>query len=223
MTKWVMVALSVGLACSASSLRGQEYSVEVIHEAAPADELSADVAAALAPTGVRVLEDGKRVVWEIWPAKRWQVEADFEPTAARLYPLVPGELIGVARLPRRGADFRDQTLGRGVYTLRYALQPIDGNHVGTSPTRDFFLLLPAGDDPSPAPLDTETMQEVSAKAAESSHPAMICLQKITDDAQPPAIRLLEDRQWWVLRLAGAVDDDGKPLPVDLVVVGHAAE
>jgi hypothetical protein len=223
MMKWVMAALSVGLACSAPSLRGQEYTVEVINEPAPADELSADVAAQLAQTGVRVLQDGTRAVWEIWPAKRWQVETGFEPTAARLYPFVPGELIGVARLPRRGADFRDQTLGRGVYTLRYALQPIDGNHVGTSPTRDFFLLLPAGDDPSPAPLDTETMQETSAKAAGSSHPAMICLQKLGDDAQPPAVRLLENQEWWVLRLAGTAGDDGKPLSVDLVVVGHAAE
>jgi hypothetical protein len=210
-------------ALSGMTWAADEYTVETIDEPMAADELAAEIAEQLAPTGYRVIQDGGRALWEIWPAKKWTLEADFAANAERLYGFEPGQLMGVARLRRRGADFRDQTLSRGVYTLRYALQPVDGNHVGTSPTRDFLLLVRAEDDTSVAPIEAETLQEASATAAGSSHPAMLCLQKLSDDAQAPALRYLEDRELWVLRLAGTAGDDGAPLPIDLVVVGHAAE
>ena len=86
-----------------------------------------------------------------------------------------------------------------------------------------MLLVQAENDPSPEPMAEEALLEASAEAAGSSHPAMICLQKLNDGAQAPALRYLADREWWVLRLANAAGDDGAALPVDIVVVGHAVE
>jgi hypothetical protein len=220
--RWLCLTV---LICSfaAQALWAQQYSVEPSEGPAPADVASAEIIAQLAPRGYRVTQDSGRSIWDFWPAKEWSVEAGFVGTAARQHPLAPGELIGLVVLPRRGADFRDQTLSRGAYTLRYALQPVDGNHVGTSPTQDFLLYVKAEDDPTPAAMSAEQLIEASAKAAGSSHPAMLCLQKLNDDAPAPAIRWLEEQQWAVLRITNPAQGEAAPVTLDLVIVGHAAE
>ena len=117
-------------------------------------------------------------------------------------------------------------MGRGAYTLRYALQPTDGNHEGTSPTRDFLVLVRAEDDMSAAPMDVEALLELSATAAESSHPAMLCLQQAQDAKDNGlSIRHDEANDWWLVHFSGKALANGKnhDVPVDLIVVGHANE
>ena len=220
-------------ACFAIALAGiftshvdaADYEVQLLEEAAPAEDLSEDIAAKLAPTGLRVMRGETRTVCEIWPCKEWPVKADFKPSSELLYPFQPGQLIGVLRFTRRGSDFRDQTISRGVYTLRYGLQPVDGNHEGTSPTRDFLLLVSAENDTSVEPKGLEALLEASAEAAGSSHPAMLCLQAVTAEADAPTMRHDEERDWWTLKFASNAKStkDTQQLPVELVVVGHAEE
>src|SRR2546430_15839882 len=45
-------------------------------------------------------------------------------------------LIGVITFARATTDFRGQSVKPGSYTLRYAVHPADGNHLGISPIRD---------------------------------------------------------------------------------------
>lgn len=209
--------------CLMAPVSAQDYTVERLAEPAPQDDLSEEIQAALATSGYRVANDSGRSIWEFWPAKQWQVEADFTPTPVRMYAFQPGTLIGVVRLPRRGADFRDQTISRGTYTVRYALQPVDGNHVGTSPTQDFLLMMRAEDDATFAAVETDAMLEASAAAAESSHPAMLCLQKLDEATDAPSIQHREDRDWWVVRLPNPGLEQHASPAIDIVVVGHADE
>jgi hypothetical protein len=125
---------------------------------------------------------------------------------------------------RRGSEFRDQTVSSGWYTLRFGLQPVDGNHEGTSPTRDFLLLVDAEQDDLPENWDADALNEASAEAAGSSHPAMLCLQR-TSDGSTFAIRHDEANDWWVLHVLGngVADQKSKGIPMDLIVVGHAEE
>jgi len=211
---WIGYAESFGVA--------DEYQVEVLEEAAPADDLSDSIAQHLNTKGLRV-KRGTRTLCELWTRQHWDVVDGFEATSEVHYPFKPGQLLGVIRFRRRGHDFRDQRLSRGIYTLRYAQQPVDGNHVGTSPTRDFLLLVRADQDESPDPMDAKRLLEASAEAAESAHPAMMCLRKVEDGNDPPSLRHDADRDWWILRLASKSQRDGELLPVDLVVVGHADE
>lgn len=208
------------------SLKADDYRVEVLQEAPPADELSEQVAQQLNATGFRVIRDTSRTVCDLWLCKEWSVTAGFEPTGQVLYPFKPGQLVGVIRYPRKASDFRDQDIGSGVYTMRYAQQPVDGAHVGTSPTRDFFLLVSAENDDAAAPVATDELIEKSAAAAESSHPAMLCLQRIRDPkTKSPSMRLNEEHDWWIVRLQGTASDGKKKtdLPIELVIVGTAAE
>jgi hypothetical protein len=217
-----MRTLGLGLAflfvvtCSATAA---DHRVEPLAESAPADALSTNIAATLAPEGVRVIRGESRAICDIWMCQDWPVQA-LEPGANLIYPLTPGQLVGVIRFPRKGSDFRDQDIAAGVYTLRYGQQPVDGAHVGTSPTRDFLLLLPAADDTSTDVIPYEQLADLSAKAAGTAHPCLLSLQR-TEGDQP--IRHLSDRDWWLVRLNGKITKDGqsKELPLDLVVVGQA--
>jgi hypothetical protein len=162
---------------------------------------------------------------EIWPAKEWPIAADAATSAEVLYPLTPGQVIGVIRYPRRAADFRDQEIKAGVYVLRYGQQPVDGAHVGTSPTRDFLVLLPAGKDRDPQPLDYKALTTISKEVTGTTHPAILSLQQPQEGGQPLAIREDPDHELTILRFTGKVNQGGmaKDLTLELVVVGKAAE
>jgi hypothetical protein len=198
--------------------------VESLKEAPP-KEVSADVAKVLSDTGYRVTADGK-VVCDIWLAKQWTAKARFTPTLSMLYPLEPGELIGAIRYPKRAGDFRNQQIRAGVYSVRFGLQPEDGNHVGTSMTRDFLVLLPAAKDTRPARIgDVMMLFKQSAEVTRSTHPAILAVLEVPADAKSPAVRHLEDRELWSVRLTGKskAGERTSDLPIEFVVVGHAPE
>jgi hypothetical protein len=165
--RWGCVLLL--FAAARSAVAADEYAVAAIDSGPPADAVSKDIAAELAATGLKVTS-GSKTVCEIWLAKSSAAKADFKPSDTVLYPFEPGQLIGVLRFRAKGSDFRDQEIARGTYTLRYGQQPVDGNHVGTSPTRDFLLLVSAKKDTSPKPLDEKTLVQLSAELPARSIP-----------------------------------------------------
>jgi hypothetical protein len=210
---------TIVLVFSARLAIAADHRVEPLAEPVPADAVAPELAALMNTEGVRVIRGTSRAVCDLWICQQWPVAA-FEPTGDVLYPFQPGQLIGVVRYPRKGSDFRDQEISEGVYTLRYGQQPVDGAHVGTSPTRDFLLLIPANEDKSLEPIEYETLTQLSAKVSGTAHPALLSLQR-TAGEEP--IRNVEERDWWIVRLNGNATSGGetKPLPIDLVVVGQA--
>jgi len=207
-----------------STAIGQDYSVEIINEPAKPDKVDEELVKQFSGQGYRVKRDSRRTVCEIWLCKKWEVEADFKVTEERRYPFYPGQLIGLLHFTRRGSDFRDQSFSKGWYTLRFDLQPVDGNHVGTSPTRDFLLLVAAAQDEPGKQWSQEDLLEVSAEAAGSSHPGMLCLQDPIKDSKP-RVRHHEQQDWWILHLLGkgVSNHEEHEVALDLVVAGHAAE
>ncbi len=212
-------------AVSVSVAHAAEFKAEALKQPAPADSVAADIAKTLAPTAVKVTEDGAAVC-EIWLCKQWNVKAGFKPTFQVLYPFEVGELIGVVRYAQREEDFREQRIRSGVYTLRYAYQPQDGNHIGTSDTRDFLVLLPAAADTKPARLDLQKMYDLSSKVSKSPHPAILSMLATFGKVDSlPAMRHDEDRNLWSLRVQGQAKAGEKTenLTIEFVVEGHAAE
>ncbi len=147
----------------------------------------------------------------------------FQKSETITYPLTPGSLVGVLRFVKRGADFRGQEIPSGIYTLRYADQPVDGNHVGTFETRDFLLMTPAKIDQSAAPVAEMDLFKNSAKAADSGHPAIMPLVQ-AEAGDVPGLRHLEDQDWWTARFAAKVPKGGDAatgkLPLELIVVAR---
>jgi hypothetical protein len=206
-------------------LAAQEYKVEKLESAAPGDELAPEIAAQLSPAGFKLMKGETRTVCEIWLAKEWPIAADAKVGGDVIYPLTPGQLIGVARYPRKASDFRDQDIPSGVYTLRYGQQPVDGAHVGTSPTRDFLVVVPAAADKNPAVMDYKTLVAAGKETAGSAHPAILSLQRPGESKEPLAVREVADKEWTIVRFTGQAKAGGgvKDLALEAVLVGIASE
>ncbi|MEX0939234.1 MAG: hypothetical protein WDZ59_15335 [Pirellulales bacterium] len=225
MKRKIVLAMSL-LLLTAGSVRAAEHRIEALDEPAPADALAKPIADTLEPTGYRIIEGESRTVCDVWLCKSWEVQPGFSPSLQVLYPFKQGQLIGAIRYPRSGNDFRDQQIPKGVYTLRYALQPVDGNHVGTSPTRDFLLVVEAGQDKTVEPVDPLELQILSAEAVGSAHPAMLCLQPT--DSKPeslPSMQHNESQEWWIASMMGkaSAGDQTSDQLLRVIVAGVAME
>ena len=73
-------------------------------------------------------------------------------------------VMGAVRFPEVWADFRKYKIKPGIYTLRLAIQPMDGDHMGTAPYNEFCLLAPAERDTKPDLMDPTELHELSFKA-----------------------------------------------------------
>jgi hypothetical protein len=218
-------AVSVGfLLVIANAAAAQQYTVSKAESAVPSDAVASEIAALLQPTGLKVAK-GSNAHCEIWLAKEWPLAANAQAGGEVLYPLTPGQVIGVARFPRKASDFRDQDIPAGTYVLRYAQQPVDGAHVGTSPTRDFLALIPAAKDKDPNPVDFKTLSEKSKETSGTAHPAILSLQKAEAGGESLSVREESDKNWVIVHFTGKTKQGSmvKDLPLGLVVVGKSAE
>ena len=141
---------------------------------------------ALDPSGYRITL-GSDLFCEVW--FRASVPAGKTDASGAVYTTLPeGALIGVIRFAKTANDFRGQSVAAGVYTLRYAVHPTDGNHMGISPIRDFLLLVPVAADTNPnAALKFEELSKLSAKASGTNHPAVLSLVSPDGSAAAPAV------------------------------------
>lgn len=222
LASWLVAA---AVACSAAVAQADDFTVETLEEAPPAEVASA-IAEKLTKTGIKVRSSPTSTVCDLWFVDAAAAKPGFESSASALYPFEMGQLLGVIRFKRKASDFRGQELESGTYILRFALQPEDGNHVGTSDTRDFLVLSKPDEDTDPAVVVQDMLFMRSAAAAGGTHPAMLSL---THPPESPAtlgsVEHDEDRDWYILRFALAVSDGGKTAqrPVSLIVRGHAVE
>jgi hypothetical protein len=218
-------AAALSLCLAALTAFAQEYKVEKVDAAAPADGLAPAIAPLLQPTGFKLVKGESRTVCEIWLCKQWPIATDAKTGTDVITPLTPGQLIGVARYPRKAADFRDQEIPAGVYTLRYGQQPVDGAHVGTSPTRDFLVVSPADKDKEPAVLDYKALVAAGKETSGTSHPAILSIQRPGDSTEPLAVREVAEMEWTIVRFTGKTAAGGstKDLPLEVVLVGVAKE
>jgi hypothetical protein len=221
-------SLALAVAVTATAARAQDsYKVEALKEGPPA-AVAAALKGTLAAQGCRVLDDPGKPFAEFW--LRTAVPASGPPAGpqgAVLFPiLAEGELLGVLQFVQEGWDFRDQPIAPGIYTMRYGLQPVNGDHLGVSPFRDFALLLPAAQDTTVAPVTGDELNKQSAQAAGTNHPAVLMLLAAPGPASDGATIVHDEAQgtWGVVVPLGleVQGQAGKPtLPVQLVVVGAA--
>jgi hypothetical protein len=201
------------------SSAAQGYKVAPLKEPPPG-EVAAPVRTELAAEGLRIeTADGKPYA-DLWLRKAIPSKSKpAGPEGAVQFPfLAVGEILGAIRYTAEGHDYRDQAILPGVYTIRFGLHPINGDHLGVSPYRDFALLLPAESDPSLAPRTGKDLEQSSAEAAGSNHPAVLVLSAVPPATEAsPAIRHNAEKNFWgvVLPLQLKVGDAGPKV--------HAAE
>jgi hypothetical protein len=143
-------------------------------------EVRSGVAAQIDQVALR-LEASGRVLAELWPARSIPETPTARDGLRILYPQIsPGTLVGVLRLSRAWTDARGQPIPAGIYTLRYAVQPLMKEHTGVSEHRDFVVVIPAASDDGSAEGQDEAV--VRSRSAEGSHPLVFALVPAGDAA-----------------------------------------
>ncbi|MFO0852262.1 MAG: hypothetical protein U0871_27415 [Gemmataceae bacterium] len=185
------------------------------------NELSADVRSELDPHAVSVADDSPLLT--VWFRRSIPVRATAEQLANGLtYREIPeGTLLGAVRFARAFVDYRKQTVPAGVYTLRFAVQPEVGDHLGTTPHPEFALLGPADKDRSPDPVEPKGLIKMSSGVTGGDHPSVMLLWPHRGAGKPA----IADREPGarVLALMRPVSADGGDarLGFALTVAGHS--
>ncbi|HLY12670.1 MAG TPA: hypothetical protein VKW04_25420 [Planctomycetota bacterium] len=195
------------------------YSVEFLRDPAP-PAVAEPVRALLSPSGLRVLDGGKPALDFWFRTALLTVETKSEK-GVRYGMLKPGALVGVVRVHDGTTDFRAQRLGPGLYTMRYAIQPDDGDHQDMTEARDFLLLSAIADDLSPDTLELKALVRQSAKLNGKKHPGVLSLAAGQDGPLPRIRRRGAPEQ--VVLDAEVPISGGMPLRLTIVVVGKYKE
>jgi hypothetical protein len=221
--RWT-VAL-VGLAVAPAWAAEPAYSIKTATTAVPKD-LKESVAKLLSDRAVELLDAKGNRLCAIWFRK--EIPAKATPAQIKngltYRELDETTLLGAVQVDQLMTDYRKQKIKPGVYTLRLGFQPMDGDHMGTAPFTEFSLLAPANADSKPDLMSAKELQELSAKAAAGTHPAVFLLFPNNKPADMPKLESREGGHWVLLVKAPVVvGSDKTALGIGLNLIGHAAE
>jgi hypothetical protein len=157
-----LLALSLALAPVVSPLTDK-----------PPAELAAGVSARLAPAA-KVVSGAATL--EIWLVQNLEKTGDGPGWSA----VDSGTLVGAMRVSGEFKEIRGKVVKPGVYTLRFGLQPQNGDHLGISTFREYLLISPAAIDTDPKVLGFDGVVALSKEVIGTAHPASLSLDPPED-------------------------------------------
>jgi len=201
------MAVTLFLCCAAAS--GQYQSASA---GAPPAEAGPAMRESLQKDGIKITSGGTPYA-ELWFRTAKPAGGSGSEDNATLSGIAIGAFVGLIRFDGPGADRRGQQIKPGVYALRYALMPVNGDHQGAAPQRDFLVLTQAAEDQDPkATPKFDDLISMSRRASGTPHPAVLSFWKADMDA-PGLAQQGED---WVLETK--LGDT----PIAVIVIGAAA-
>jgi hypothetical protein len=210
------LALILALAfAGTASLSAAEWSVKMA-EKAPPQSLDASIREVLEPKAFQLFKGGQPV-YEFWFRKEIPLKAKPESVSAGLKALAETTLVGAAVIHKNLRDYRDDELVQGAYTVRFALQPQDGDHLGTADYPYFLVLVPVPLDKTIDYLSTyRKLVKTSGKNTSTGHPAILSLRPVSSEegAYPRLTEPAPDHR--ALRLKLPAKPGGESAPVSLV-------
>ena len=171
------------------------------------------MAGALVKDGLKILKPDGAVLCEFWLVAAEPSGGAAEQNTS--WSSVPhGALLGVVRYPARFSDRRGQTIKPGIYTMRYSFFPMNGDHQGVAPQRDFAILSPAATDTDAAAKPAfDPLMDMSRKASGTPHPLILSIWK-DDPPSPAGVEAVGDHDQVLHMKIGAT-------AVSIIVVGKA--
>jgi len=193
----------------AASAAFSQYKVEPAGP--PPSELPAAISAKLQKDGLKVTKGGAPYL-DVWLCSAAPSGPKNTEDGVTLPTIPQGALVGAVRFPVLGGERRGQPIKPGLYTLRYSLHPVNGDHQGVATQRDFFLLSPAaGDTNAAATPNFEELVAMSRKASGTPHPAVLSVSS-SSNTTFPEIKKEGDTDWVLHAKLGGT-------PIGLIVVG----
>src|SRR6185436_20288533 len=118
-----IMRFAIGLLVSLLPLQAANLTLKT-SDAPPPKELDPSIQKLLQPKAVQLI-DGDQAAFQFWLVNNL-------PDAKALDALKPATLLGAVVVSKPQRDYRDDEIAAGVYTMRLALQPQDGNHLGSA-------------------------------------------------------------------------------------------
>ena len=152
-----------------------------VMDKAPPAALSAETRATLQNSAVQLLE-GDKPVFEFWLRKEIPLAAVPGSPVKALDAIKQATLLGAVQISSDQRDYRDDEWPAGACTIRFGLQPEDGNHL-VRKFSYFAVLIPAKTDPKPDGIfDYKGMTKASSKETSTDHPRILSLRPVSVDA-----------------------------------------
>ncbi len=210
---FMLVSLAPANAAVISNDSG--YKVESIGALKEAGVAEA-VRGVLEDKGLRVIDAKGQPLCEIWFRKEI-VTTKAEVEGANFAQLQDGSLIAVINFPAATSDYRGQGIKAGWYTLRYAVMPVNGSHLGVSPSRDFVLLCSVSDDKDPnVQIKGEALIKLSIVASGSGHVSPWSIVSASSkDGFPKIVKTEEEH--YILEIS--LKTKSGELPIGITIVG----
>jgi len=223
MTPFRLRPAALLLVLTAAPLRAADpFTVKTV-TAPPPKEAPEAVRKVLGDQCVQLTDTKGGVAVEFWARKEVPAKAtEVQIKNGLTYREIPETtLLGLVRVNRPWTDYRKQKVPPGVYTLRLAYQPMDGDHMGTAPYSEFALLSPAAEDKGQDTMDVKALHDLSAKTT-NSHPAVYLLFPGKDAGEPKLVNKGEGH--WTLSYKQPVTAGGTKASIEIAwtVVGAAA-
>jgi hypothetical protein len=156
-------------------IQGAELTLKVIDKEPP-KEFDTSIRAALQSKAVQLL-DGEKPLYEFWFVSELPLQSKPASLNKALDSIKQTTLLGGVWLGASLRDYRDDEMSAGLYTVRFGLQPQDGDHLGTAEYRYFALLVPARIDTSLGGIDKyNALTKASSKEASNGHPLVLSLR-----------------------------------------------
>jgi hypothetical protein len=204
----------------AASMHGADFTLKMADK--PAPEVSESIRAVLHPKAIQLVQ-GDKPALEIW--LRQEVPLKSKPASANDALAAISETALIAAVAVNGAslrDYKDNEVPKGTYTARFALQPKDGDHLGTAEFDAFLVLTAVQNDKELSGLNTfKTLTKASGKSTTSGHPIVVSLRPAAADGTLP--RLTEpaaEHKALRLNLPAQAGGDKTEIVFDLVFQGH---
>ena len=184
------------------------------------DALAPSITAKLGSDAVRVDVSKGPATLDFWWVSALPVKAGADAPAWA--DVEEGSLVGAVRVSSDFRDIRGRVIKQGIYTLRYGIQPQNGDHLGVSPFREFLLLSPASIDTDPAPKGHDGTIEISKQSIGGSHPGVWSLDPPVSSHPAMSVHKTELGHDAIV-MEVPISRDGKPsgsLKFGLVLIGR---
>lgn len=176
MRKLLFASAMLMVAIQTTTLAESAITLAVEEKPAP-ESLDAEVRDLLEPKAYQ-LSDADGLFFEFWFVKQLELTKKPASSDEALKSIPEVALFGAMIVHQdKREDFREDVIDPGTYVMRLGMQPQDGNHMGTSPTDTFAVLIPADRDRDVrAYPEHDEMVDISLEHTAANHPPILSLQ-----------------------------------------------
>src|SRR5205814_5405106 len=171
------LSLLLGIAVSVqltSHSQAADFSVKVADKEPPG-QIAESIRKMLQPKDVKLL-NGDAPVFEFWFGSDVALKSKPGSADKALGSIQETTLLGAVSVGNGQRDYKDNEIAAGVYTMRFGLQPQDGDHLGTAEYPYFAVLIPAKNETQLDGLTTfKAMATASGKDTASAPPGVSSL------------------------------------------------